>query len=74
MAMSTLKKKEFSEKTMCHVHSRTGCYQHETVIETPIFLGTYVIPKSYMRSILGFYYTNWDFRLPNEMEIQLELI
>ena len=68
------KKKEFSEKTMCHVRSRTGCYQHETVIETPIFLGTYVIPKSYMRSILGFYYTNWDFRLPNEMEIQLELI
>lgn len=68
------KKNNISNKTMCRVHSSTGCYQHETVIETPIFLGTYVIPKSYMKSILGFYYKNWDFRLPNEMEIQLELI
>lgn len=69
-----IRKNNISNKTMCHVHSCTGCNQHETLIETPIFLGTYVISKSYMRSILGFYYTNWDFRLPNEMEIQLELI
>ena len=69
-----IRKNNISNKTMYHVHSSSGSYQHETLIETPIFLGTYVIPKSYMKSILGFYYTNWDFRLPNEMEIQLELI
>lgn len=69
-----IRKNNISNKTMYYVHSSTGCYQHETLIETPIFLGTYVIPKGYMRSILDFYYTNWDFRLPNEMEIQLELI
>lgn len=69
-----IKKNNIYKKTMYHVNSSTGCYQLNTLIETPIFLGTYVIPKSYMRSILGFYYTNWDFRLPNEIEIQLELI
>ena len=69
-----IRKNNISNKTMYHVHSSSRSYQHETLIETPIFLGTYVIPKSYMKSILGFYYTNWDFRLPNEMEIQLELI
>lgn len=69
-----IKKNNIYKKTMYHVNSSTGCNQLNTLIETPIFLGTYVIPKSYMRSILGFYYTNWDFRLPNEIEIQLELI
>ena len=69
-----IKKNNIYKKTMYHVNSSTGSNQLNTLIETPIFLGTYVIPKSYMRSILGFYYTNWDFRLPNEIEIQLELI
>lgn len=69
-----IRKNNISNKTMYHVHSSTGCYQLNTLIEKPIFLGTYRIPKNYMKSILSFYYTNWDFRLPNEMEIQLELI
>ena len=69
-----IKKNNISKESMCHVHSCTGCNQLKTVIETPIFLGTYRIPKNYMKSILGFYYTNSDFRLPKEMEIQVQLI
>ena len=72
--VGTMKKNKFSEKTMCHVQPSTGCYQHETLIENPIFLGTYKIPKSYMKSIIGLYYSVSDFYFPKEMEIQLELI
>ena len=68
------KKNKFSDKLMYEVQCRTGSYQRNTLIEKPILLGTYRIPKNYMKSILGFYYTNSDFRLPKEMEIQVQLI
>ena len=68
------KKKEYSQKTMCKVHCKTGSNQHETLIETPIFLGTYEISKNYMKSVIGFYYNDSNFRFPNKMEIQVELI
>ena len=71
---SMLKRNRFSNKSMYDVQCCTGCNQHETLIETPIFIGTFNIPKNYMKSIIGFYYDNSDFRFPKEMEIQLELI
>ena len=71
---SLLKSNRFSNKSMYDVQCCTGCNQHETLIETPIFIGTFNIPKNYMKSIIGFYYDNSDFRFPKEMEIQLELI
>lgn len=68
------KKKEFLNKPMCDVQRSSGSNQLNTLIKKPIFLGTYRIPKNYMKSILGFYYTDSDFRLPKEMEIQVQLI
>ena len=68
------KKNKFSDELMCDVHCRTGSYQRNTLIEKPILLGTYRIPKNYMKSIIGFYYNDSDFRLPKEMEIQVQLI
>lgn len=68
------KKNKSLEETMCDVHCCTGCYQHETLIESPIFIGTYKIPKSYMRSVIGLYYSESGFRFPNKMEIQIMLL
>lgn len=68
------KKNKSLEETMCDVHCCTGSYQHETLIESPIFIGTYKIPKSYMRSVIGLYYSESGFRFPNKMEIQIMLL
>lgn len=68
------KKNKFSSETMCDVHCSSGSYQQNTLVQKPIFLGTYEIPKNYMKSIIGFYYNNSDFRFPNKMEIQVQLI
>ena len=68
------KKNDSLEETMCDVHCCTGCNQHETLIQSPIFIGTYKIPKSYMRSVIGLYYSESGFRFPNKMEIQIMLL
>ena len=69
-----VKKKEFSDELMYQVHCSSGSNQLRTLIEMPIFLGTYEISKDYMKSVIGFYYENSGFRFPNKMEIQVELI
>ena len=65
---------KFSDELMYDVHCSTGCYQRNTLIEKPILLGTYRIPKNYMKSIIGFYYNDSVFQFPKEMEIQVQLI
>ena len=68
------KKNKFSDESMCYVHCSSGSYQRNALVQKPIFLGTYRISRNYMKSILDFYYNDSDFRLPKEMEIQVQLI
>ena len=52
----------------------TGCYKHETLIEKPVFIGTYEIPRSYFKSVIGYYYDDCGFYFPDNMEIKIELV
>lgn len=52
----------------------TGSYQQRTVIDEPIFLGTYEIPKSYVLSNIGLYFDENEFYIPEKLVIELCLV
>ena len=58
-------------KTMCYANGSTGSYQLKTLIKNSVFLGNFRIPKSYMKSKIGYYYSDSGFYFPNEMQIKL---
>lgn len=68
---SSLKK---TANPTCQVHSPTGSYQQRTVINEPICLGTYEIPKSYVLSNIGLYYDENEFHIPEKLVIELCLV
>ena len=47
----------------------TGSYKQRTVINEPICLGTYEIPKSYLLSNIGLYYDENEFHTPEKLVI-----
>ena len=53
---------------------RTGSYKQRTVINEPICLGTYEIPKSYVLSNIGLYYDENEFHIPEKLVIELCLV
>lgn len=67
-------KNNFSEKTMCDVNSSTGSYKQSTQIENAVFMGSYNIPRDYMKTALEYYYSEQNFNLPNSMKIKLYLV
>ena len=50
-----------------------GSYQLRTVIENPIFLGSYNVSKSYMRQVIGFYRPDFRFEAANDITLVLKL-
>ena len=57
------------------VNSGTGRYQRGTLIEPTCFLGTFEIPKDFMRKSGKLYYgENRSFRFPEKLEFKLFLV
>lgn len=67
------KKTDVPNVTMCCANSSTGSYQLRTVIENPIFLGSYNVSKSYMRQVIGFYRPDFRFEAANDITLVLKL-
>lgn len=51
-----------------------GSYQQRTVINEPIFLGIYEIPRSYILSNIGLYFDENEFYIPEKLLIELCLV
>lgn len=68
---SSLKK---TANPTCQVHSPTGCYQQQTVIETACFLGTYEIPRDYMIRSARLYHSQNTFRFPEKIIMKLYIV
>ena len=56
------------------IQNSTGSYQQRTVINEPICLGTYEIPKSYVLSNIGLYYDENEFHIPEKLVIELCIV
>ena len=48
--------------------------KQRTVINEPICLGTYEIPKSYVLSNIGLYYDDNEFHIPEKLVIELCIV
>ena len=62
------------ENALPIIFNPTGSYQQRTVINEPICLGTYEIPKSYVLSNIGLYYDENEFHIPEKLVIELCLV
>ena len=51
-----------------------GSYKQSTQIENAVFMGSYNIPRDYMKTALEYYYSEQNFNLPNSMKIKLYLV
>ncbi len=62
-------------KSVVGLHTSTGCYRRETLIENALFLGTFEIPKSYIQKAAKLYYgEHCRFRFPEKLEFKLFLV
>jgi len=64
----------FTKNTHPIIQNLTGSYKQRTVINEPICLGTYEIPKSYVLSNIGLYYDENEFHIPEKLVIELCLV
>lgn len=44
------------------------------IVNEPIIIGTYEIPRSYMEDCIGYYYSDTQIHLPDKMEIRLKAV
>ena len=51
-----------------------GSDKQSTQIENAVFMGSYNIPRNYMKTALEYYYSEQNFNLPNSMKIKLYLV
>ena len=64
-----------TQKKTLPVNSSSGSYQRSTLIESACFLGTFEIPKDFMRKSGKLYYGEGrSFRFPEKLEFRLFLV
>ena len=69
------KNKAVSLKTTCHGNASTGGYSRESLIELKsVFLGSFEIPKDYLKRCVSLYCKNRHFKLPEKLEFKLFLV
>ena len=56
------------------VEHLTGSYQLSTLIEDATFLGTFEIPKDFMKKSAKLYYEDNVFRFSQKMELKLYIV
>ena len=62
------------DNSMCNVNSSSGSYQRNTLINNPLFLGTFNISHEYMQTYILRYKKDSHYILPSNMIIKLSII